>query len=129
MKTTEAITGPAKWCLLACAGLWLLAAAVQLNDRDPTGWIAVYTSAAAVLLWVVRAPRAHHVAAGLALGTGSWGLALGPQLILEVPMDQFLGRLAMQSEQVELARESWGLLLLTANLVATFVIGRKRSES
>lgn len=125
MTTDQNVTGGAKWVLLTCAGLWLLAAAAQFNDPDPTGWIVVYTSAAGVLLLVIWAPSHHASALGMALGTLSWSLALGPQLIFEVPIDQFLGKLAMQNDQVELARESWGLLLVTGSLVGAYLVGRR----
>ena len=56
------------------AGIFLLSAAVQLNDPDPWRWVAIYGAAAGVGLggWRVRG-----VAAGVGLVAVIWAAAIG----------------------------------------------------
>ncbi len=125
MSATVALTGGAKWTLIVCQWLWLAAAAVQLNDPDPVAWVAVYVAASAVLYVVGRNPKYHGAAAIFALGTLGWAVQIGPHWIVQVPVEQLLGKVAMATLGVELARESAGLLLVTASLIFAFVVGRR----
>lgn len=92
------------------AALFLLSAAVQLNDPDPLRWILIYTTAALLAaLAPLRHPWLRRASGALALGATLWGAwilsgdlpAADAQILTRDP--------AMKSPGTEQWREGLGL--------------------
>lgn len=95
---------------------------VQLNDPDPIRWIAIYVVATVVtaLAWW-RLP--WFVPALVAVIAVAWGLALLPGA-RGATLAGIFGDMKMKSQEVELAREGLGLLIVGAWM--TFLTVRSR---
>ena len=64
----------------AVAAVFLLSAALQFNDPDPGGWIAIYVAAAAACLVAPRARLGWWLAVAVAVVALPWAVALSPIL-------------------------------------------------
>ena len=93
--------------------LFLFAAAVQYNDPDPFGWIAIYLAAAASCLITVLRRADGWLAAATAAAALVWASTLAP-LGLQVPPASLFAEWEMQDERIEIAREMYGLLIVAA---------------
>lgn len=94
--------------------LFLLSAAVQLNDPDPLIWITVYVLAA--LFCVAHGFRQlpPFLPFAFSLFTFLWALSLVPAFWGQAPVSQVFGHVEMKSEAVEVAREFGGLMIVSA---------------
>lgn len=97
----------------AFAGLFLFAAALQYNDPDPLGWIAIYLAASGSCLFAARGSSDWRWSAATAAIALAWALTLLPQAWRVPPFEMFQAW-EMANESVELAREMYGLLLVFA---------------
>ena len=95
------------------AALFLLGAAVQVNDPDPVVWVIVY-GAAAALSMAAAAGRRTPTWAPLLLGAIAlvWGLALAAGVPDVSVYGQMFGAWEMASIAIEDAREASGLFLI-----------------
>lgn len=98
------------------SGLWallfFLGAAVQYNDPDPLRWIVVYVGATVACLLSVlgKLPRWLPVTVGaVAL---IWGLLLLPGVLGNVGFFDLFQEVQMDSPEIEIGREAFGLLLI-----------------
>ena len=106
------------------ATLFLISAAVQLNDPDPVGWTAIYGSAAAACL-VRRSSRHAWLLAGLVgLAALIWAATLTPVLAEFRPGDLFRSMKA-ETPSIEKSRELLGLLIVFAWMVVLIVVSRR----
>lgn len=102
--------------LILAALAFVACAAVQLNDPDPEGWIAVYIGAAAASVLEALGQRRPLLPAGLGLVAGLWALRLG------VSVD---GAALARAFGDEVLREIGGLLLVVG-VMAGMVRTRRR---
>ena len=63
--------------LILAAPAYVACAAVQFNDPDPEGWIAVYVAAAAACVLEALGQPRPLLPAGLGIVAGLWALWLG----------------------------------------------------
>jgi len=103
---------------IACAVmtvLFVFGAAVQYNDPDPIQWMAVYLAAAAVSA-VVAIRHGVPRWAPLAIGAIAlvWGLVVSTDVPDVATYERMFDSWEMSSITVEEARETSGLLIITA---------------
>lgn len=126
---------PAVYMPLVLAGIplwsWLLAlllalaALVQVNDPDPARWMALYASASvSCLLWQRR--RGWILAAVVFVVASLWAARLALQMPAWVSGGEMFGPMEMQGGTVELAREFWGLVLVSTLMLVLAWRGRTR---
>ena len=103
------------------AAMFLVTAALQLNDPDPLFWIAIYVAAAAACLATGRAALSWALAGLVGLAAVAWALSLLPVLQEMVFSDLFK---AMKAETpvIEESRELLGLLLIGAWMVVLIFV-------
>jgi hypothetical protein len=94
--------------------LFTFGAIVQVNDPDPTRWIAVYAIAAATcLLSLLR--RLHWTLPALLCAVAlTWAATLAPHVVGRVPFGDMFGAFEMRSVGIEESREMYGLLIIAA---------------
>jgi hypothetical protein len=114
---------------------WLMAAAfalsvaVQYNDPDPVQWMAIYGAAMAASIWAARRPRDYPwwFPALVAIVAVIWDGRLLPQVAAgHVRVPELFASWEMKNERVEVARESGGLLIVTAWMAVTTVVALLR---
>lgn len=92
--------------------LFAVSAALQLNDPDPLGWIAIYLAGAAVAAlgwrWVPGLVAALVVAAV----SVAWSIAIAVDIDQWVGFERLVGPMEIQGGPVELTREALGLLIV-----------------
>ena len=109
------------------AVLFLFGAAVQYNDPDPLPWIAIYLSAAAVCLLAVFHRLPWVLAAVVAAVALVWALTLAPGVFPDAPFARLFESWEMRNETVELAREMYGLLIISLATGALAVVSWRSS--
>jgi hypothetical protein len=109
--------------------IFVLGAAVQYNDPDPTRWIVMYI-VAAIVCGAAALKRLHPaVSAAVALVTGGWALTLativfGPEPLTPMFGEEIQGNILVHSEE---GREMGGLVIICAwMIVATLHAARVR---
>lgn len=94
------------------AAVFVFSAAVQWNDPDPLGWMAIYL-AAAVACGLAAAGRPHRILAGLAsLAAIVWWLVLFASTRADLTELGYYGSWSMKGGEAEEARELGGLALV-----------------
>jgi hypothetical protein len=93
--------------------LFVLAASVQLNDPDPLVWISLYLSAAVFCVAHAFQKLPSYWAAAFALVAFLWALTLVPTFWGQVSLTDVFGYVGMKTEQVEVAREFGGLMIVS----------------
>jgi hypothetical protein len=94
-----------------CAALFLLAVAVQYNDPDPLAWIAIYFAAALASAMTALRRAWWPLPAATAAIALAWAAVLAPRAI-GVPLAELTAAWEMQDEAIEIARETYGLLIV-----------------
>lgn len=113
---------PALLCIhFFFAGIFLLSAAVQLNDPDPWRWVAIYLAAAAIGLGGWRRPEA---AAGVGLVAVAWSLSIAAAGLEPLELKALLGDAVMKTAGVERWREMLGLAIIAAYALTTAAMQR-----
>ena len=97
--------------LILAALAFVACAAVQLNDPDPEGWIAVYVGAVAASFLEALGQRRPLLPTGLGLVAGLWALRLG------ISVD---GAALARGFGDEVLREIGGLLLVVGVMSGMF---------
>ena len=85
---------------------------VQYNDPDSLPWVAIYLSAAAMCLLVIRKQYLTWLPPVLLLVSLSWILVLLPSIVGQVSVTEIVASITMKTREVEEAREVGGLLLV-----------------
>jgi len=107
--------------------LFTLGAAVQVNDPDPTRWIAVYAlAAAACLLSLLRRVPWTLPALVCALAL-AWAATLAPRVAGRVPFRDMFGAFEMRTAGIEESREMYGLLIIAAWMAVLALRARRGS--
>lgn len=106
--------------------VFVFGAAVQYNDPDPVGWMAIYLAAALVCLLALRRwpPRwLPWTIAGVAV---LWAATFIPGAIASrVRPDELVEEFEMASPVIEEARELYGLLLIAVWMVVLAIMSRR----
>ena len=111
------------------AVLFFLGTAVQYNDPDPWRWVAVYGGAtlACALHLARRLPRWLPVVLG---GVSFvWGVLLLPGVLGKVCFVELFQEIGMDSPEIEVGRETFGLLLIAGWMVVLAVDASRRSST
>jgi hypothetical protein len=107
--------------------VFLLSAAVQLDDPDPLVWIAVYAAAAA-LCGVALAGRNNRIGAALLLVVAlAWAALLAPGVVGKAHFADIFGSMKATDPLVEETREMLGLLIIASWMAALAWRGPSRS--
>ena len=122
--TSEARSKVATIGISMMAVLLLFGVAVQYNDPDPFGWMALHSAAAVVSFASLRRPRAWPVAAAIAAVALVWAATLAPAAARTSFPDLFRSW-EMMSTEMEEGREFLGLLLVAAWTSCLAYHGRK----
>lgn len=112
-------SAPRAWTVMngVFAALFVVGAAVQVNDPDPLPWMAVYGLAAAACV-AAGLRRGHRALPALvALGAVAWAATLAPRVVGRVEFLSMFGAFEMESVAIEEAREMYGLLLVAGWMV------------
>mgnify|MGYP000203100321 CR=1 FL=1 len=105
--------------------LFLLGAAVQLNDPDPWSWVAIYTAAGLCCALWRRVDGLWLAALGVAAAAFGWGGWIAWTMPRWVAPWEMVESMKAYGGAVELAREVWGLAILGTYLL--FVAKTDRS--
>ncbi len=104
--------------------VFLVFAALQLNDPDPEVWATLYGSAALLSLAAASGRRLTLLSAFLCVGTLAWSLTLLPQ-VRHVTLPEIFGSFTMKTAAIEESREGLGLLIVSV-WMAVLWLGRSR---
>ena len=108
-------------------GVFLLSAAVQINDPDPITWIAIYVASGVACFLALREKLNRLLPVIIGLLALSWSVYSFSQIAGQVTLADIFSSLRMKTLDVELAREGGGLLIVTGwMLVLTMVSFRKQ---
>lgn len=108
------------------AAFFAWAAAMQLNDPDPTRWFLFYASVAGLAAMSAAgrpAPRVALVLSWLAL---AWAAAIVPELWTHWSVRDLGAQMSASRPEVEYGREFVGLLILAAYCAAAAYFTRPR---
>jgi Transmembrane family 220, helix len=113
---------------LTMAALFAFAAVLQLNDPDPSRWLAIYATASVLSLPVAfRRPVWRSACIAVAVVALAWAAFI----VLLGPGASEYGHMfeawEMKSPAVEEAREASGLLIVAAWMIVLFLRGRRTS--
>ena len=111
---------------LVMALLFLFAVAVQYNDPDPVQWMAIYGAAALLsALVALGRPLPWWVPAGVGLIALIWSVSEMPGWVGKTPLSQMFAEYEMKNTTVEMARESFGLLIVTVWMAVLALTSRR----
>lgn len=115
---------------LAVNGLWALMFAfsviVQYNDPDPWLWMLIHGAAAVVCVRAMMGRERWEAAAAVGVIAFIWAGTISPRVIGVVPFSSMFEEFEMKNVQVEESREMYGLLLITAWMLAVAFVARRR---
>jgi hypothetical protein len=94
------------------------AAAMQLNDPDPTRWFLMYASVAGLAILSATGRWAPRLALVLALVALAWASAIVPELWSHWGVRDLGAEMSASRPEVEFGREFVGLLILAAYCAA-----------
>jgi len=106
------------------AALFLLSAAVQLNDPDAAPWFVLYVAATLVAAAAVRRPDWRPAAVLLAVSAGG-GVAIAAGGLDAITWAELFGDLRMKTLNVERWRELGGLGITAAWMATLTWAGRR----
>lgn len=101
------------------AALFLLFAAVQLNDSDPWLWVGIYTAVAIAFLLAILQRPYRKLVYGIGLVCGVYFLYLLPDFIswIQMGMPSITASMQAEAPHIELVREFLGLGICVVALV------------
>ena len=94
--------------------IFLLSAAVQVNDPDPVLWIGLYALAAGATLLSVLGRSRWWIPALITCLTIAWAATIAPRVLGRVPFGEMFGAWEMRDIGIEESRELYGLLIVAA---------------
>ena len=111
------------------AVLFIVSAAIQLNDPDPVRWIALYGSAAAACLLWRRGRQAWMLAGLVGLAASIWAVTLAP-VLPELRFGEMFRSMKADTPSIEKSRELLGVLIVVAWMVVLIGVSfRRRARS
>lgn len=109
--------------------LFLVSAALQLNDPDPLGWVAIYTLGGVACLWPSGSRAKLLLAGSAAAAAWVWAAVLAPRTLGGgIVLSDLVKRMDTKTPQVELGRELLGLVMLAATLSVVALGARRGAE-
>ena len=108
--------------------LFLLAVFVQFNDPDPFRWVLMYGAAAGACGLFLRGRLPLWFGLGVGVASGLWGGLLLPDAIGEVGLLELFQEVGMDSPEIEVGREAFGLLLIAAWMMVLVMSVRAESK-
>jgi hypothetical protein len=105
--------------------MFVLSTVVQFNDPDAPIWIAVYAAAAVLTALELKRRAPFYAAIALALITIAWSTWWGRN-VHDVPFSALVQQWEMKNERIEVAREMYGLLIVSVWMVAISVAAMRR---
>ena len=111
------------------AVLALIAAYLQLNDPDPTRWVALYLGCSLVACLYAATRPSRPLALGMALVSLAWAAAIVPELIGRWKPGQLFESMAESRPELEYGREFGGLCIVATYCALSYFLARRRPES
>lgn len=94
--------------------MFLFSVAVQYNDPDPARWMVIYGAAAVACIWRAAAGRVPRWFPSVVAATAALWAAVSARLVDPAALPHMFDSFEMHSLAVEEARETSGLLIVTA---------------
>jgi hypothetical protein len=113
---------------LVMAALFLVSAALQYNDPDPLGWIAIYVAAAVACVQLGRHERSWVVPLLVLVAAVAWIGTLAPGVVREVAPDDLFKSMDDKGGSAELARECGGLAIVAAWMALIALTSRRAAR-
>lgn len=107
--------------------VFVLSAAVQLNDPDPATWIALYLLAAGVTVLFIVGRIRWWVPLGITIATMGWAASIAPSVVGRVPFGDMFRAWEMRDIGIEESREMYGLLIVAAWMLVLALRAWQRS--
>lgn len=104
------------------------AAAMQLNDPDPTRWFLIYASVAALAGLNAAGRPAPRLALVLSWVALAWAAAIVPELWARWSVRDLGAQMSASRPEVEFGREFVGLLILAAYCAAAAYLTRRPTD-
>jgi hypothetical protein len=108
------------------AAVFLISAAIQLNDPDPLRWIVLYVAAAIACFASGRVRHGWVLAAAVAGVSLVWAATLSP-ILPEIRVDDLARTMKAENPRIELSREILGLFIVFAWMTTVVVVTRRAS--
>jgi hypothetical protein len=106
--------------------MFIASVAVQVNDPDPIGWMAIYGAAAvATGMELARRTRLWMPVLIEAISI-VWAATIAPRVIGKIPFGSMFQAFEMKDLGVEESREMYGLVLIALWMSAIFVAAWRR---
>jgi hypothetical protein len=110
--------------------VFLISAALQWNDPDPWGWIAIWTAGAAVSLWAVLRPVPRGAAWLVAAVALAWAIIIAPAALADFRFADLARTMQAESPAIELSRELLGLVVIAGwSIAVALVRGAKKQTA
>ncbi len=107
---------------------FVFSVAVQVNDPDPVGWMAVY-GAAAVVCGLELKRRVRPLFPALLAATAlTWSATIAPRVLGKVRFSAMFAEFEMRNTGVEESREMYGLLIVALWMIVIVVAARRRGR-
>ena len=107
--------------------VFLLSAAVQVNDPDPLLWISLYLLAACITLLGMVGRLAWWVPVIVTVVTMGWAASLAPRVVGRVDFGDMFGAWEMRDVGIEESREMYGLVIVAVWMVVLTLRAWRRS--
>ena len=110
--------------------LFLISAALQLNDPDPLWWIVIYVAAGIACFLPREMPSYRMLPGAVGLVCLVWAISLAPETLPILKIGDLAKTMKAGTPAVELGREMLGLAILAGWMAVLFVVswrGRTRA--
>ena len=107
---------------------FVFSAAVQVNDPDPVGWMAVYGAAAVVCALELKRRVRPLFPALLAATALTWSATIAPRVLGKVRFGEMFAEFEMRNAGVEESREMYGLLIVALWMFVIVVAAWRRGR-
>ncbi|MFN0122461.1 MAG: transmembrane 220 family protein [Blastocatellia bacterium] len=108
---------------------FLLSVAVQYNDPDPARWMLMYGAAAVACALFARGLNLWYLFTGVALVALFWMVAIAPAILGKVAIADLFQAWEMKNHDIEIARESGGLLIVIVWMVLLAIASFRRERA
>jgi hypothetical protein len=105
-----------------------LSVAVQVNDPDPIGWVAVYGAAALCCGLALAGRLRWWLPAAVAGAAAAWSATIAPRVLGRVPWRRMFEAWEMHDLGIEESREMYGLLIVALWMGVLTIRARRSAE-
>lgn len=109
--------------------LFLISAALQLNDPDPLRWVLIWAAAAAACLLQRRVTWDWLLAGATCAAALLWAALLAPSALPGLELGDLAKKMKAETPQIELGRELLGLLIIAVWMAVLVFLGSRRAAS